>query len=84
MQISSRNGAQGAECNINTQLSADTPVSFCAVLCCPAEELAERLARVDVIKESMAARQAQRPAPRQVIRTGIYQKGSDDEDSDFE
>ncbi len=49
------------------------------------EELEERLVRADVLKESLAARQAaQRPAQRQVIRTGIYQKGSDDEDSDFE
>jgi len=50
-----------------------------------AEDLADRLARVDVIKESLAARQQQqRPAQRQVIRTGIYQKDSDDEDSDFD
>lgn len=49
------------------------------------EDLADRLARVDVIKESLAARQQQqRPAQRQVIRTGIYQKDSDDEDSDFD
>lgn len=49
------------------------------------DDLADRLARVDIIKESLAAKQAaQRPAQRQVIRTGIYQKGSDDEDSDFE
>jgi hypothetical protein len=52
---------------------------------CVADDLENRLAAVDVIKESSAARAAaQRPAQRQVIRTGIYQKGSDDEDSDFE
>jgi hypothetical protein len=52
---------------------------------CPAEDLENRLASVDVIKESSAARAAaQRPAQRQTIRTGIYQKGEDDEDSDFE
>lgn len=51
----------------------------------PAEELEERLVRVDVLKESLAARQAaQRPVQRQVIRKGGFQKGSDDEDSDFE
>lgn len=52
---------------------------------CLTDDLVNRLASVDVIKESSAARAAaQRPAQRQVIRTGIYQKGSDDEDSDFE
>lgn len=65
---------------------ADT-YACCAALrgCCPAEDLEERLVRTDVIKESLAARQAaQRPAQRQVIRKGGFQKGSDDEDSDFE
>jgi hypothetical protein len=48
-----------------------------------AEELADRLVRVDVIKDTAATRQ-QRPAAQKTIRTGIYQKGSDDEDSDFD
>jgi hypothetical protein len=51
----------------------------------PTDQLEERLVRVDVLKESLAARQAaQRPVQRQVIRKGGFQKGSDDEDSDFE
>lgn len=55
------------------------------ITCTCTEELEERLVRVDVLKESLAARQAaQRPVQRQVIRKGGFQKGSDDEDSDFE
>lgn len=50
------------------------------------EALADRLAAVDVIKqdEVAAAAARQRQAQRQTIRTGIYQKGDDDEDSDFD
>lgn len=50
------------------------------------EALADRLAAVDVIKQDEAAAIAakQRQAQRHTIRSGIYQKDADDEDSDFD
>jgi hypothetical protein len=50
------------------------------------EELADRLARADVIKQDAAgaAARQQQQHQRKTIRSGIYQKDEDDEDSDFE
>lgn len=48
------------------------------------ETLAERLAATDVIKhDGGAAGRQQQQAQRHTIRTGIYQRDSEDEDSDF-
>eukprot|EP00878_Enallax_costatus_P026525 GHUV01028470.1.p1 GENE.GHUV01028470.1~~GHUV01028470.1.p1 ORF type:complete len:145 (+),score=42.59 GHUV01028470.1:184-618(+) len=50
------------------------------------EALADRLAAVDVIKqdEVAAAAARQRQQQRHTIRSGLYQKDADDEDSDFD
>jgi hypothetical protein len=50
------------------------------------EQLAERLVRVDVIKDDGAAAAAakRQQQQRNTIRSGIYQRGEDDEDSDFD
>lgn len=54
---------------------------------CGAEELAERLARADVLRLDSAARAGatqRRGGGGGGVRTGIYTtRGSDDEDSDF-
>ncbi|KAF6255246.1 thioredoxin-like protein [Scenedesmus sp. NREL 46B-D3] len=49
------------------------------------EQLAERLARVGVLKDDGAAAAAakRQQQQRNTIRSGIYQRGEDDEDSDF-
>jgi hypothetical protein len=50
------------------------------------EALEERLAAADVLKlsDAVAAGRAKQQQASRSVRTGIYQRGSDDEDSDFD